>query len=200
MLAYAHIKLLSMLSRFEPEEVVRVATDSINIGKSALKNFEGVEAYKPHLMHPKGYCRICTTCPDEATPRPPRDGSAPDQWRDKGEQFYMPMEHAAYLAKPEYIKNIKDLAPNTAPCHDDPLSRHRLVLSERRWGQRQNHAIHQALPHQKPSRLYPDSSPGQRDAGGGGGGASRQSPDLSQFFPLEWPDRLERRVTSSFPA
>ena len=53
MLAYAHINLLSMLSRFEPE-VVRVATDSIYIGKSALKKLEVVEAYKPHLMHPKG--------------------------------------------------------------------------------------------------------------------------------------------------
>ena len=103
-----------------------MATDSIYIGKSALKKLEGVKAYKPHLMHPKGHCRICTTCHDEPTPRPPRDGIAPAQWRDKGEQLYMPMEHAAYLAKPEYIKNKEDLAPNTAPCHDDPLSRHRL--------------------------------------------------------------------------
>ena len=38
----------------------------------------------------------------------------------------MPMEHAAYLAKPEYIKNKNDLAPNTAPCYDDPMSGHRL--------------------------------------------------------------------------
>ena len=39
----------------------------------------------------------------------------------------MPMEHAAYLAKPDYIANTKkDLSPSTAPRHDDPLSRHRL--------------------------------------------------------------------------
>ena len=31
MLAYAHIKLLSMLSRFRPEEAVQVATDSIYV-------------------------------------------------------------------------------------------------------------------------------------------------------------------------
>ena len=39
----------------------------------------------------------------------------------------MPMEHAAYLAKLDYIASTKkDLSPSTAPRHDDPLSRHRL--------------------------------------------------------------------------
>ena len=39
----------------------------------------------------------------------------------------MPVEHAAYLAKPDYIANTKkDLSPITAPRHDDPLSWHRL--------------------------------------------------------------------------
>ncbi|MEW8689421.1 MAG: hypothetical protein AB2556_26655 [Candidatus Thiodiazotropha sp.] len=38
----------------------------------------------------------------------------------------MPMEHAAYLAKLDYIKNEKDLTPRTVLRHDDPLSRHRL--------------------------------------------------------------------------
>ena len=102
MLAYAHINLLSMLSRFEPDEAVRVATDSIYVKKMALCKLEGVGAYKPHEVHPKGYCRICLTCRNKATPRPPRDGIAPAQWRDKGESLFMPMEHAAYLAKPEY--------------------------------------------------------------------------------------------------
>ncbi|MEW8688128.1 MAG: hypothetical protein AB2556_20145 [Candidatus Thiodiazotropha sp.] len=45
MLAYAHINLLSMLSRFTPDEAVRVATDSIYIQKTALHKLEGVEAY-----------------------------------------------------------------------------------------------------------------------------------------------------------
>ena len=71
MLAYAHISLLSMLSRFEPDEAVRVATDSIYVKKTALCKLEGVGAYKPHEVHPKGYCRICLTCHDKATPRPP---------------------------------------------------------------------------------------------------------------------------------
>ena len=39
----------------------------------------------------------------------------------------MPVEHAAYLAKPDYIANTKKyLSPSTATRHDDPLSRHRL--------------------------------------------------------------------------
>ena len=67
MLACAHINLLSMLSRFEPDEAVRVATDSIYVKKKALCKLEGVGAYKPHEVHPKGYCRI-----SPATTRQPR--------------------------------------------------------------------------------------------------------------------------------
>ncbi|MEW8688735.1 MAG: hypothetical protein AB2556_23205 [Candidatus Thiodiazotropha sp.] len=43
--AYAHINLLSMLWRFQPEETVRVATDSLYIRKTALHKLEGVESY-----------------------------------------------------------------------------------------------------------------------------------------------------------
>ena len=45
MLVYAHINLLSMLQRFEPEDSVRVATDSIYVRKSALHKLEGVRVY-----------------------------------------------------------------------------------------------------------------------------------------------------------
>ena len=38
----------------------------------------------------------------------------------------MPMEHAAYLAKPDYKATKRDLTPSAAPCHDDPLTRHQL--------------------------------------------------------------------------
>ena len=118
MLAYAHINLLSMLSRFTPDEAVQVAIDSIYVRKSALKRLEGVEAFIPikkmrlhSLFARKMYLPAV----------------APAQWRDKEEELYMPVEHAAYLAKPDYIANTKkDLSPSTAPSHDDPLSRHRL--------------------------------------------------------------------------
>ncbi|MEW8333809.1 MAG: hypothetical protein AB2692_22955, partial [Candidatus Thiodiazotropha sp.] len=126
MLAYAHINLISMLSRFVPDEAVRVATDSIYVKKTALCKLEGVRSFKPHEVHPKGYCRICLICHDDATPRPPRDEIAPAQWRDKGEQLYMPVWHAAYAPDPEYIANIKDLPDSSAPLYDDPLTRHQL--------------------------------------------------------------------------
>ena len=54
-----------------------------------------------------------------------------------------------------------------------------------RW-QRQNHASDRALPYQKPPRLHPDASPGQRNAGQG-----RPGPDLSQLLPLERPNGLD---------
>ena len=50
MLAYAHINLLSMLSRFTPDKAVRVAIDSIYVRKSALKRLEGDEAFIPIKM------------------------------------------------------------------------------------------------------------------------------------------------------
>ena len=45
MLAYAHINLLAMLSRFTPKEAVRVATDSIYVKKTALQKLSVVAAF-----------------------------------------------------------------------------------------------------------------------------------------------------------
>jgi len=36
------------------------------------------------------------------------------------------MEHAIYYPKPEYKRHQRDLPLSTAPCHDDPLTRHQL--------------------------------------------------------------------------
>ena len=106
---------------------------------------------------------------------------APAQWRDKDEELYMAVEHAAYLAKPDYIANTKkDLSPSTAPRHDDPLSRHRLSYLSGGGGS------DRALRSEKSPCLQPDSSPGQRDAGPG-----RPGPDLPQLLPLEWPDGVD---------
>jgi len=46
-LGYAHINLITMLKRFEPDEVVRVATDSLYIQKSALHSLDSVKANVP---------------------------------------------------------------------------------------------------------------------------------------------------------
>ena len=71
MLAYAHINLLSMLSRFRPEEAVRVATDSIYIQKTALHKLKELEAY---IAPTKCDCGedMCTSCLLEEEYLPPR--------------------------------------------------------------------------------------------------------------------------------
>jgi len=105
MLAYAHINLLTMLSKFEPDEVTSVATDSIYIQKTSLHKLEGVEAYvSPKTCVCGG--EWCVSCLTGQTYLPT---VAPAQWRDKGERLYMPMEHAAYLSKPEYNRQQKNL-------------------------------------------------------------------------------------------
>ena len=70
MLAYAHINLLSMLSRFKPDEAVRVTTDSIYVRTSALRRLEGVEAFIPMKICD---CRMCVPCLlGEEFPRSPQ--------------------------------------------------------------------------------------------------------------------------------
>ena len=70
-----------------------MATGSIYIKKPALHKLEGVEAYVASCLTGQAYLGTV----------------APAQWRDKREQLYMPMEHAAYLPKPEYKRQQKDL-------------------------------------------------------------------------------------------
>jgi len=77
-------------------------------------------------MNPKAcncgweYCGSCTTG-QKYLPT-----VAPAQWRDKGEQLYMPQEHAAYLPKAEYMSQQKDFPLSTARRYYDPLTRHQL--------------------------------------------------------------------------
>ncbi|MEW8689170.1 MAG: hypothetical protein AB2556_25390, partial [Candidatus Thiodiazotropha sp.] len=118
MLAYAHINL-SMQQRFEPDDVVRVATDSLYIRKTALHRLSGVESYVAPRICDRGAILDLFLLP-----------VAPAQWRDKGEKLYMPQEHAAYLAEPAFMcckaTAKKDLSPSTTLRHDDPLLRHAL--------------------------------------------------------------------------
>ena len=158
-----------------------MATDSIYVRKFALKRIEGVEAFIPMK---KCDCKVCVTlfAREEYFP-----AVAPAQWRDRDEELYMPMEHAAYLAKPDYIvckvNSKKDLSPSNAPRHDDPLSRHRLSYLN---GGEVSGKTMRALPPERSPRLHPDPSPGQRDAGQG-----RPGPDLPQLFPMELPDGVD---------
>ena len=118
-LAYAHINLLSMLSRFASDEAVWVATNSIYVRKSALKKLRGVEAFMG-----KKKCNCSgIMCSPSLLREECLSAVAPGQWRDKGEELYMPMDHAAFFAKPDYIANtIKDLSPSTARTTTTRLS------------------------------------------------------------------------------
>ena len=115
MLGYANINLLSILTRFRPNEVPKVAVDGIYVQKTALCKLKGVETY---------------VAPDEHPELP--QTVAPAKWRDKGERLYMPAEHAAYLSNPEYkrriltCENSKDMPDSTAPHFNDPLTRYQL--------------------------------------------------------------------------
>ena len=123
MLGYAHINLLSMLTRFTQKEAVRVATDSICILKEALRKLDKVKAYiAPQKCDCGKY--MCGACLLGTKYQPP---VTPAQLRDKGEQLYMAQEHAAYLPKPGYERQQKDLSRSTtAPRYDDHLTRHQL--------------------------------------------------------------------------
>ena len=98
-----------MPTKFRPKEVPRLAVDGIYVQKNAFYEIKGVEAY---------------VAPDEH-PKPPQT-VASAKWRDKGEHLYMPMEHAAYVSKPEYKRQQKDMPDSAAPRFDDPLTRYQL--------------------------------------------------------------------------
>ena len=131
-----------------------MATDSIYVRKSALKRLEGVEAFKPmKKMRLQGVRSLFAR--EEYLL-----AVAPAQWHDKDEELYMPVEHAAYFDKPDYIVC-------KANTKKGPLSQHRaaprrpaveapLELPKRRRGQRQNHASDRALPLERSPRLHPD--------------------------------------------
>ncbi|MEW8688978.1 MAG: hypothetical protein AB2556_24430 [Candidatus Thiodiazotropha sp.] len=107
MLAYTHVNLLSMLRRFEPEEAVRFATDSLYIRKTALHKLEGIESYVVPMICDYGEF-MCVNC---LLWEPSLSPVAPAQWREKGEKIRMPQEHADYRAEPASVATQKDLTP-----------------------------------------------------------------------------------------
>ena len=69
-----------------------MAIDSIYVRKSALQRLERVEAFIPmKKMRLQGVRSLFAR--EEYLP-----AVAPAQWRDKDEELYMSVEHAAYLA------------------------------------------------------------------------------------------------------
>ena len=106
---------------------------------------------------------------------------APGQWRDKGEQIFMPQEHAAYIAKPDYIATKKTPPPpSTAPRHDDPLSRHRFSYLNGGGGSgKPRERSSSSVPETSSSSTRPIAWP------------KRCGPGASRLLPLERPERLE---------
>ena len=107
MLAYAHINLLSMLTRLRSKEVPRVAVDSIYVQKTALYKLKGVET----LLQMSIRSRL------KRSPRP--NGVT------KASGYTCP-RNTQPTSKPEYTRQQKDMPDSTAPRFDDPLTRYQL--------------------------------------------------------------------------
>ncbi|CAG8654593.1 17123_t:CDS:10, partial [Racocetra persica] len=104
-LAYAHINLLEMLQRFDLNEVVRIATDSIYIRKEALYKIKNIPAFfkqvensfidqTPMLFHI-------------------------NQKNKKSEKF----NPVNGVTKNRHWESIKNIPENTAPSIHDPITR-----------------------------------------------------------------------------
>ncbi|CAG8765447.1 16365_t:CDS:10, partial [Gigaspora margarita] len=157
MLAYAHINLLEMLRRFEPNEVVRIATDSIYVRKEALYKIENVPAFfkqekakDPDLCpHTYPLCAMCTN-PEEffilkseyakwikeflKMKMPLVKNDCKSQWRDKGEKIYGPNADIVYWPKNRHWESIKDITESTAPSIHDPITRSQVSYLNREGG------------------------------------------------------------------
>ncbi|MEW8689131.1 MAG: hypothetical protein AB2556_25195 [Candidatus Thiodiazotropha sp.] len=176
MLAYAHINLLSMLRRFEPEEAVRVATDSLYIRKTVLHKLEGIESYVAPRICDCGE-ELCYECFMGVPFLPP---VAPAQWRDKGEKLYIPMEHADYRAEPASVVTKENLPPSTAPRYDDPLTRHQLSYLNGGGGSGKTTRAIELFREKNPLVFTPPHRLAKEMRARG---AKAQT-----YHPLEWPD------------
>ena len=170
MLAYAHINLLSMLSRFTQDEAVRVVTDSIYIQKAAIHKLKGVEAFVSRL---RKACLLCLCAWGSVSP-PGR------LWPMVGQgRAVLHVPRVCGLSPQAGIQNICQYrAALRQPAVKAPLE-----LPEQQRGQRQNHMSDRALPPKESACLDPDP-PRNADSGHPG-------QDLSQLLPLEWPDRMD---------
>ncbi|CAG8833559.1 31001_t:CDS:2, partial [Gigaspora margarita] len=144
MLAYAHINLFEMLRRFEPNEVVRIATDSIYIRKEALYKIKNVPAFfkqekaKDLDLCPHTY-PLCAMCTDSEEFFISKSEYAkwikeflkmkmpleiqPDQWHDKGEKIYGPDANIVYWPKNRHWESIKDITKSTTLLIYDPITK-----------------------------------------------------------------------------
>ncbi|CAG8628717.1 23401_t:CDS:10 [Gigaspora margarita] len=139
MLAYAHINLLEMLRRFEPNEVVRIATDSIYVRKEALYKIENVPAFfkqekaKDPDLCPHTY-PLCAMCTDP-------------------EEFF--------ISKSEYAKWIKEFLKTKMPLVKNDYKRHKLYICRFCFGEWFYRPDSYALLHQLEEQEIREIQPGQ---------------------------------------
>ena len=131
MLAYAHINLLSMLSRFTPDEAVRVATDNIYVRTSALKKLEGVEAFIP--------MKKCDCVPGllglSTFPRSRQPNGVIRTRSSKCPWNMLPTSPSLIIKQTQKEPLSQHRAAPRRPAVEAPLE-----LPKWWWGQRQNHA------------------------------------------------------------
>ncbi|CAG8687539.1 17281_t:CDS:2, partial [Cetraspora pellucida] len=139
MLAYAHINLLEMLRRFDPNEVVRIATDSIYVRKEALYKIENIPAFfkqvevksDPNLYSHYPSCTMCT---------------------DLEELF---------ISKSEYAKWIKEFLKTKRPLVKYDCKRHKPFVCRFCFGEWFYKPDSYALSHQPEEQEIREIQPGQ---------------------------------------
>ena len=105
----------------------------------------------------------------------------------------MPMEHGAYLAKPDYkATKKKDLTPSNAPRHDDPLTRHQLSYLNGGGGSGKTMRAIELFRTRNPI-VFTSTHRLAKEMRARG----RPGPDLSQLLPLERPNGLDARKDGS---
>ena len=103
MLGYVSINLISMLQRFQPEDIRRVATDSLYLSPALVRNLEDVPTFSQFSENAQW-----------------------GQWRVKDETLLAPIETAQYTPKPNYYKQNKHIPDSEEPHFNDPLALHQL--------------------------------------------------------------------------
>ncbi|CAG8804042.1 5353_t:CDS:2, partial [Racocetra persica] len=157
MLAYAHINLLEMLQRFDPNKVVRIATDSIYIRKEALYKIENIPAFfkqvevksDPNLCSHYPSCAMCTD-PEEFF----ISKSKYAKWIKEFQKTKTPLvkydckdinhlfadfalqnvTDIVYWPKNRHWESIKNISESTAPSIHDPITRCRKSYLNGRGG------------------------------------------------------------------
>ena len=99
----------------------------------------------------------------------------------------MPIDHAAYLAKPDYVSSTKGLPLRSAPRHDDPLSRHSLSYLNAGGGSSKTTRANELFARGILLSLLQPTVWRKKC------GLRASRPRLSQLLPLEWPDRVDAR-------